>query len=335
MADTSPKNTSSSDEIDLGQLLHMIGKAFNRLGIFFLRVFLFFKKNAIVLGILIAVGLGISFVLSTLGNKKLKTEAIVRPNFDSTDYVYDVVDEIQSNILSKDTAFFKKIDVAVEDLEGFRVEIEPIKDPEEAEAETEQRLSYLELLQSFSDEGFAIDIMRSELTKKSVEDHRITFSYIDHEKGSKAAEKLLDYINDNGYYKGVIETFRDNALTRIDQNKVLIDQIDQLVANYTQTLLNKEADKTSASVYMENESALNISALLTLKNRFVKEIEEKRLDLASQGQLVSVLNMGKPQVVRKPFVANKFFLIPLAMVVLFFLVSFVRFMNRKARELQL
>lgn len=335
MAENSPKNTSSSDEIDLGQLLHMIGNAFNRLGIFFLRVFLFFKKNAIVLGILVAVGLGISFVLSSLVDKKLKTETIVRPNFDSADYVYDVVDEIQSNILSKDTAFFKKIDVAVEDLEGFRVEIEPIKDPEEAEAETEQRLSYLELLQSFSDESFAIDIMRSELTKKSVEDHRITFSYIDPVKGSEVAQKLLDYINDNDYYKSVIETFRNNARLRIDQNKVLIGQIDQLIGNYTQTLLDKEAGKASASVYMENESALNISALLTLKNRFIKEIEEKNFELAEQGQLVSILSMGKPQVVRKPFFNNTFFLVPLAMVVLFFLVSFVRFLNRKARELQL
>ncbi|MUH35135.1 hypothetical protein D9O36_04720 [Zobellia amurskyensis] len=330
-----PNNTSTSDEIDLGQLFKMIANGFNRIGIAFLRVFLYLKKNALILIGLIALGIIISFILSSFVNKKLKTEAIVRPNFDSTDYVYDVINEIQSNIYSQDTAFFQKIGLSVQDLQGFRMEIQPIEDPEETKEEAEQELRYLELLQDFKEESFVVDIVRSELTKKSIIAHRITFTYIDAGKGNLIAEKLLDYINYNSYYDRVKNTSRENAQLRITKNTLLISQIDNLIDNYTKTLLRDGSDKAQGSVYMENESALNIASLLTLKNRFLKEIEEKKSELTEQTEILSVINMGKTQVFKKPFFNNTFFLIPMVLVVLFFIISFILFLNKKAKELQL
>ncbi|CAM4152195.1 hypothetical protein ZORO111903_03860 [Zobellia roscoffensis] len=333
MSDNKPNNTSTSDEIDLGQLFKMIANGFNRLGLAFLRVFLYFKKHAFILIGLIVLGIAISFVLSSFVNKKLKTEAIVRPNFESTDYVYDVVDEIQSNIFSQDTVFFQKMGLSVEDLQGFRIEIQPISDPEETKEEAQQELEYLKLLQSFKEESFVVDIVRSELTKKSIIAHRITFTYINAKKGNVIAEKLLNYINNNSYYDKVIKTSKENAEQRISKNTLLISQIDNLIDNYTKTLLQNNTEKPGGSVYMENESALNIASLLTLKNRFLKEIEEKKSELTEQTEILSVINMGKPQVFKKPFFNNKFFLVPTALVVLFFAISFIRFLNKKAQEL--
>ena len=326
---------ATSDEIDLGQLFKIIANGFNRLGLFFLRVFLYFRRNALIFLALIIIGLIISFILSSLVNKKLKTDVIVRPNFDSTTYVYDTVDEIQSNISSRDTVFFQKIGVSVKDLIGFRIEIHPIENQEETEEETEQELRYLELLRNFKEESFVVDIVRSELTKKSIIAHRITFTYIDPEKGNQIAQKLLDYINDNSYYDKVKSTSRENAQLRINKNTALIAQIDNLIDNYTKTLLRYDSQKAQGSVYMENESALNISSLLTLKNRFLKEIEEKKSELTEQTEILSVINMGKTQVYKKPLFNNTFVLIPTVLLVLFFIISFILFLNRKAKELQL
>ncbi|MBU3026694.1 hypothetical protein [Zobellia galactanivorans] len=335
MTDNKPNSTTSSDEIDLGQLLKMIANGFNRVGIAFLRVFLYLKKNALILIGLIVLGVVISFVLSMLGNEKLKTETIVRPNFDSTDYVYDAIAEIQSNINSQDTAFFQKMGISVQDLKGFRIDIQPISDATETKDEAEQELEYLKLLQDFKEESFVVDIVRSELTKKSIIAHRITFTYIDAEKGNVIAEKFLKYINENTYFNKIIKTYRENAELRINKNTLLISQIDNLIDNYTKTLLRDTEKRPQGSVYMESESALNIGTLLSLKNRFLKEIEEKKSELAEQTEVLSVINMGEPQVFRKPFFNNKFFLVPTALVVLFFLVSFIRFLNRRAKELQL
>ncbi|MDO6516169.1 hypothetical protein [Zobellia uliginosa] len=336
MTDNKPNSTTSSDEIDLGQLLKMIANGFNRVGIAFLRVFLYLKKNALILIGLIVLGVVISFVLSMLGNEKLKSETIVRPNFDSTDYVYDAIAEIQSNINSQDTAFFQKMGISVHDLKGFKIDIQPISDATETKDEAEQELEYLKLLQNFKEESFVVDIVRSELTKKSIIAHRITFTYIDAEKGNVIAEKFLKYINDNSYFNKIIKTYRENAELRIKKNTLLISQIDNLIDNYTKTLLHDDTDiRPQGSVYMESESALNIGTLLSLKNRFLKEIEEKKSELVEQTEVLSVINMGNPQVFKKPFFNNKFFLVPMALVVLFFVISFIRFLNRRAKELQL
>ena len=45
----SPSTQSNSDEIDLGQLFQLIGRGFNAIFRWFLRVFLYLKKNILLL----------------------------------------------------------------------------------------------------------------------------------------------------------------------------------------------------------------------------------------------------------------------------------------------
>ena len=81
MADQqTPQSTSSNDEIDLGQLFNMIGRGFNNLFNWFLRVFLYFKKNFLILIGLAVVGTMLGFGLSHLVCDSRKTAGIVTPN---------------------------------------------------------------------------------------------------------------------------------------------------------------------------------------------------------------------------------------------------------------
>ena len=118
----SSKN-QAADEIDLGQLLRLIKKGFHNLGNVFLRIFLFFKKYGFIMAGLAILGVAISFGLNQIISEKLKTEVIVRPNFDSKDYLYDVVAELTANIKAKNANFFTSIGIEMEDLEGFEIEI--------------------------------------------------------------------------------------------------------------------------------------------------------------------------------------------------------------------
>ena len=114
-----PKNTTSNDEIDLGQLFQMIGKGFNRIFKSFLFVFLYFKRNAIILSALIIVGGLTGFGINQVVSENLKTDVIVKPNLESKNYLYDVVAEIQANIKAEDTVFFRELGIDVEKLKGF------------------------------------------------------------------------------------------------------------------------------------------------------------------------------------------------------------------------
>ena len=48
-------------------------------------------------------------------------------------------------------------------------------------------------------------------------------------------------------------------------------------------------------------------ALLSLKNSLIKEVEEKNMELKQQSSIISIINMGNTQVVKKPFFSNRMF----------------------------
>lgn len=330
-----PKNPSASDEIDLGQLLDLIKKGINNFGNFFLRIFIYLRRNALKLGGLIIIGLGISFGLNQIISKKLKTDVIVRPNFESKNYLYDVVDELASNISSRNESFFQEMDISTEDLEGFSLEVASIEDEEvKTEEVVLNEMKYLEVLENFKNESFVIDILRSELSEKSVIDHKITFTYKDAEKGPAIVEKLMGYINTNEYFNGLKEVYAQNAKLRIDKNTLLIAQIDQLVDNYSKGLLAEKQKSGTGVVYMEKENTLNVPSLLNLKDRLLKEIEDKRLEIAQQTGVLSILNFGKTQEVSTSFFNQTYFLIPTILVVGFIMLSFFKYLERKAKEIE-
>lgn len=330
-----PKNPSASDEIDLGQLLELIKKGIKSFGNFFLRIFIYLRRNALKLVGLLVLGLAISFGLNQIISKKLKTDVIVRPNFESKNYLYDVVDELASNIKSRNENFIQEMGISATDLEGFKIEVTAI---EEEEVKTEEvvlnEMKYLEVLQNFKDESFVIDILRSELSEKSVIDHKITFTYKDPTGGPALVEKLMSYINTNTYFNDLKAVYTENAKSRIEKNTLLIDQIDELVDNYSKGLLAEKQKSGTGVVYMEKENTLNVPSLLNLKEKLLKEIEVKRLEVAQQTGVLSVLNFGKTQEVSKSFFNQTYFLIPTILVVGFILLSFFKYLERKAKEIE-
>ncbi len=336
MADqTSPKNPNASDEIDLGQLLELIKKGIKNFGNFFLRIFIYLRRNAFKLLGLILLGIAISFGLNQIISKKLKTDVIVRPNFESKNYLYDVVDELAANIKSRNLSFFEEMEISVEDLEGFRIEVVAMEDEEtKTEEVVLNEMKYLEVLQNFKDESFVIDILRSELSEKSVIDHKITFTYKDPSKGPAIVQKLMTYINTSKYFNDLKDVYAKNATSRIEKNTLLIDQIDQLVDNYSKGLLAEKQKSGTGVVYMEKENTLNVPSLLNLKDELLKEIEDKRLEVAQQTGVLSILNFGKTQQVTKSFFNQTYFLIPTILVVGFILLSFFKYLERKAKEIE-
>lgn len=330
-----PNNSSASDEIDLGQLLQLIKKGFHNLGNFFLRIFIYLRKNILKLIGLVVLGLAISSGLNQIISKKLKTDVIVRPNFESKNYLYDVVDEVSANLKARNEGFFSTMDISVEDLKGFKIEVEAI---EEEEVKTDDavlnEMKYLEILENFKTESFVMDILRSELSEKSAVDHKITFTYRDATKGPEVAEKLMNYINTNKYFNDLRMVYSENAKSRIEKNIKLIEQVDELVNNYSKALLSEKPKPGSGVVYMEKENSLNVPSLLAMKNKLLKEIEVKKLEIAQQTGVLSVLNFGKTQEVKKSFFNQTHFLIPSLLVIGFLLLSFFQYLNRKAKEIE-
>lgn len=326
-----PVNQNISDEIDLGHLFQMIGRGFNKLGIFFLRVFLYLKKNAIILASLVVLGAAIGYGLKFISSDKMQIDVIVRPNLESKDYLYDVVSEIESNIKAKNESFFGEIGISLEEIKGFEVSIEPVK--KDMEKAAEKQLDYLEILQKFQNTDLISDVLREELLKNTELNHRISFKFKE-TSGGKVAIKLIDYINSNHYFKELLAVHTENSVVRIKQNEVLIAQIDTIIKGYSEKLSKPENTLDSGRLVLQNEESLNVAGLLSFKSRLIEDIETRKMELKELTSPIGVINFGKPHQVKKAFFGKKIILIPIVLVSLFFLISILRYLNKKAAELE-
>ncbi|MGB5668837.1 MAG: hypothetical protein WBM53_18520 [Maribacter sp.] len=326
-----PQTPPPSDEIDLGQLFQMIGKGFNRIFKAFLSAFVYLKKNALILIGLAVIGILIGFGLNQIISKKLKTEVIVKPQMESKNYLYDVISEIQANIKAKDTPFFASIGIDVTNFDGLEVEISAVNDNRES---SESEMKYLELLQSFENIESIADIVRAELQNKSSFNHRITFFYKDAKSGQQFAKGIMQYINTNEYFDGLITVYRENATSRIAENKQLLKQVDQIITSYAQKMAENDDMIGNDRIVLDNQETVNITGLFDLKNKLIQDIESKNLELEQRTEPIKIINFGKPQQVQKVFFGKNIVLIPLVFVGLFFFFSFLRFLNRKALHLR-
>jgi len=332
MSENKTTGNSSSDEIDLGQLFRMIGKGFDKLFNAFLLLFLYLRTNFIKLAILIFVGFAIGFALKFLISDQLKTDIIVRPNFDSKDYLYNVVEEIEANLKIKDTVFFGELGIVISELKSLKIQIESIQE-ETNEINLEDDIKYLETLQNFKENSFVLDVVKAEIQKKSNMNHRITFFYKNPLQGRVATLKLMDYIQNNKYFNEVKDVYNENARLKIKQNNELINQIDELISGYSKNLV--ESDRSNqATLLLETENGLDITGLLNLKNALVKDTELKKLELVEQKEVVHIINFGKNQKVRTPIYAQGVTVIPMILLILFFIYSIIKYLNKKANEIK-
>ena len=334
MADQTPPNApQSSDEIDLGQLFKMIGRGFDNFFEAFLRFFLYLKNNFVILAILIFAGFAIGFALKYVISDEMKTEVIVKPNFDSKDYLYNVVKEIEANLKNKDTTFFSEMGIVVSELKSLRIEIEQIQDERYKEIDFEDDLKYLEVLQNFKEDSFVIDAVKSEIQKKNNLHHRITFFYKNILAGRAASLKLMEYIENNTYFNELKKVYNQNATLKVERNEELIDQIDNLITGYIENM-SKTGNTGQNTLTLDTENGLDITSLLALKNSLVSDTERKKLELVEQEEVVHIVNYGRSQIVRTPIYAQGITIIPAILLAFFFIYAFIKYLNKKALEME-
>ena len=330
MADQ-PVNQNNSDEIDLGQLFQMLRNGFNKLGVFFLRLFIYLKKSALILIGLVVLGVAIGYGLKFITTEKVQLDVIVRPNLESKDYLYDVISEIESNIKDKNPTFLNRLDITGEDLKGFEISIVAVK--KEEKEDNEKQLEYLEVLQKFQNTDLIADVIREELLKKTELNHRITFTY-KNSNGEEIARKLLDYINSNGYFTELLSVQKENSRERIEKSEVLISQIDTIIQSYSKNLNKQGSPLETGKLVLQNEERLNVTGLITLKTELIEDIEEKKMEFKQLNGPISIINFGNPHQVGKAFFGKKIIVLPLLFIAIFFLLSFLKYLNRKASEIE-
>ena len=321
---------NASEDVDLGQMIQAVISVFKAIGDALLRLFLYIKKNIFILIGLGILGLAAGFGVQQITSEKMKTEIIVRPNIESKDYLYDVIEEIQANIEAENQAFFEPLDIDIKKLEGFEVTVESLGDKN---SKLEDELKYLELLKGWDISGTVSDVVRSEILSRNSLNHKITFYYKEGSLGHESAEKLMEYINSNPYFNELITVHLNNARDRIVQNDSVIKQLDGLIAQYATNLAMEKQQPSDTRIILENEEQLNIRELFDLKNILIRDTEAKRIELKTRANAIKVINFGKSQEVIKPLLGRAMILFPTIFIGAFVLISIVKYLDKKSSEL--
>ncbi len=337
MATPESNKPDSSDEIDLGQLFNLIGKGFQKVFRAFLRVYLYFKRNIFWFAGLGILGVLTGYLINQFIEDKLKLEVIVSPTTDDTNYLfdtrvylYDIVDEIQSEIKAKDTAFFRSLGLDAEEMKGFEIDIVPLSSQDKELLEDQS--GTLEALKDFGNSEAISEILQSEFRKRTKKDQRITFYFKETTPGKEYAEKIIAYINSNPYYQQLLRIQEDNAEKRIQKNDSLYGQIDLLIENYTAKIA-REQSGSQGQFTLENQESLDIPSLFRLKNQLIEDTELKKLEIQMTRDPITIVNFGNPHKIDKLLLQKNIILFPGVFIGLFLLFSALQFLNRKAIEL--
>lgn len=329
--ETKPDNPTPADQIDLGQFFNLLKGGLETMANGFLRLYVYLRKKLfIILGLLIG-GLIIGMLINQVIHEKYKIEVIVKPNLESKDYLYDVVQEIQTNLNGNNIEFFNALGFDISTTEGYSVEINKLAPIEQG---MEQEMAYLELLLSTENAALISDVLRAELLNRSSLTHRVTIYFKNTKEGPGFAKSIMDYINSNNYFQQLSNINQSNAQQRIEENRTLIDQIDKILNNYSEKL-EKSGGTPQDRIVLQAEDGLDVPGLLNWKSKLIKEIEGKKLEMLAEQEAVTILNFGRTQRVQKIFFSNAKYMVPLVLLLCFFLWEWLRYLDHRAQEKQL
>ena len=143
----------------------------------------------------------------------------------------------------------------------------------------------------------------------------------------------MGYINSNPYYQGLLQIQEDNAEKRIQRNDSLYRQIDLLIENYTEKMA-REQTGSQGQFTLENQESLDVPSLFELKNQLIEDTELKKLELQMTRDPITIVNFGNPDKLDKQLFQKDIIFYPLLFMALFLLISLIRYLNRRTKELE-
>jgi hypothetical protein len=265
---------SQEQEIDLSQIGKSISKVFQNIINKFFDLLFFIQKKIIIVAILFILGVGLGIYLDKEPN--YTTDIVVIPNFGSNEYLYDKVNLIALKLKEKDAAFFKAIGIS--NIKDFNsIEIQPINGIYNFINSDSQKENF-EFIKLMAEDGDIEKIIQDNVTSKNYYLHGINIkTAIAYEK-KDLIEPILNYLQQTDYFNKLQKVYQSNLVEKVEANKLLIAQIDQIILNLTQ-------NKVGGGVTVSENSGLS-------------ELIQKKDQLIYENQTLAIHNLEYDKVIK-------------------------------------
>lgn len=275
MNSNQPTNTSSEQEIDLSKIGTSISNWFQNTSLRIFKLLLFFKNNALIIGILFIIGAALGW----FADQKIKSyshQLILSSNFGSTDYVYSKFELLNAKIKDKDTAYLKELGFAKTKHIG-QFKIKPIVDVYQFIDGKESNFEFLKLM---AEDGDLKKIITDNITSKNYTYHMVTFGTSKAFRSEEIVAPLMNFLNDSDHFKKMQKEYLNNLDIKLKANDSIITQIDRLLAEFSK---NSTSSKSSSLVFYNENTQIN--DLLTTKNQLINESGTLRVQLVNMDKI--------------------------------------------------
>ena len=294
---------SQEQEIDLSQIGKSISKVFQNIINKFFDLLFFIQKKIIIVGALFILGVGLGIYLDKEPN--YTSDIVVIPNFGSNEYLYDKVNLISLKLKEKDEAFFKAIGIS--NIKDFNsIDIQPVTGIYNF-INSESQKENFELIKLMAEDGDVEKIIKDDVTSRNYYLHNINIKTTIAYDKKDLIEPILKYLQQTEYFTKLQKVYQSNLVEKVEANKLLIAQIDQIILSLTQ-------NKNGGGVTISQDSGL--SELIQKKDQLIYEnqtlsIHKLEYDKVIKDQDISLNQMNTKGVNNKMKIILPFLIVSL------------------------
>lgn len=280
-------NTNSTQEIDLSYLSKKTANFFDGLGFSIYQFIKFLLKNIwIILGLLV-VGGALGYFLDNRGEKVYKHEVIVIPNFNSTSYLYNSIE----NMKFKDSKITNAQVVPIIDIYQF----------------IQERYQNLEIAKYMSENNIQVDKFTDKnAVEKLYRYHLLTVYTKGEDKTGKLIDSLLNKLNSDPYYLSRQKIEQKNLQLTITELGKSIESVN--------TILNKIGQSSSSGelnieMYSELNNLINSKKSLVDDNNKaqVYQLEQSKI-IYDSARVMNIKDSSVPKMILLPVVLFALFI---------------------------
>ena len=219
--------TQNTDEIDLGYLFERIKSLFKSILIGIVSIIQFFWKHKFRLIGVGVLGIAIGLYLAKTNEKNYVSELLIKPNYNSTQYVYDKVKAISYKITNSDSIYLQEV-FGSNYKKVKNIEIEPIIDVYDLVKESEETKETFRTL--FIENG-DFSFFEEDINKIAYSNHKIKLIIEGKEDNEKITSQFFEFLSVNPFYENQKNLVIQQVKKELEENKFILKQIDTVITS--------------------------------------------------------------------------------------------------------
>jgi len=303
----STKKQNNDEEVDLGSLFTVIGKGFknffNFIGNIFKGVFhrlililLFLKLHILKFSVAVLIGGIVGFFLESNKETKFSSNLIVKPNFESTQLLYENINYYNDLVKQQNTkhlASIFKIDTSkAAALRKF--EITPLMNSNDIINAYDNFILEVDTL---TVKSYDFDNFESSFTDFDYLVHNIEVQATVSDIFSELENTIINSIEKNTFFKKIKNLTKENLNTKDSILKANFIEVDSLRSVYMRAIL-EGAKNNSNGTNIDLGSKSNITKendLFEIDRKIIYDLSQTYEDIATKSDVINIISNFKPE----------------------------------------